>query len=56
LTNPVRPRDIVLVVEDSTDNLGMLTEALEAAGMTVLIAIDGDAALDLVSNITPDSS
>jgi len=54
LTNPVRPRDIVLVVEDSTDNLGMLTEALEAAGMTVLIAIDGDAALDLVSNITPD--
>lgn len=32
----------------------MLTEALEAAGMTVLIAIDGDAALDLVANITPD--
>jgi DNA-binding NarL/FixJ family response regulator len=54
LTAQDQPRDIVLVVEDSTDNLGMLTEALEAAGMTVLIAIDGDAALDLVANITPD--
>jgi len=48
------PRDIVLVVEDSAENLGMLTEALETAGMTVLVAIDGDAALDLVRNITPD--
>jgi DNA-binding response OmpR family regulator/DNA-binding CsgD family transcriptional regulator len=54
LTTKIQPRDIVLVVEDSTDNLGMLTEALEAAGMTVLIAIDGDAALDVVANITPD--
>ena len=54
MTNPTKPRDIVLVVEDSTDNLGMLTETLEGAGMTVLVAIDGDAALDLVRNITPD--
>lgn len=48
------PRDIVLVVEDSADNLGMLMQALEEAGMTVLVAIDGDAALKLVEQITPD--
>jgi DNA-binding response OmpR family regulator/DNA-binding CsgD family transcriptional regulator len=48
-------QDIVLVVEDSTDNLGMLTEALETAGMTVLVAVSGDAALALVENITPDN-
>jgi DNA-binding NarL/FixJ family response regulator len=53
-TTTAQPRDIVLVVEDSTDNLGMLTEALESAGMTVLIAVDGDTALDIVANITPD--
>jgi DNA-binding NarL/FixJ family response regulator len=47
-------RDIVLVVEDSTDSLGMLTDALEMAGMTVLVAVSGDAALTLVDNITPD--
>jgi DNA-binding NarL/FixJ family response regulator len=50
----LHPRDIVLIVEDSVDNLGMLTEAIEEAGMTVLVAIDGDAALNLVQEITPD--
>jgi DNA-binding NarL/FixJ family response regulator len=50
----MHPRDIVLIVEDSVDNLGMLTTALEEAGMTVLVAIDGDAALSLVGEITPD--
>jgi len=52
--NESHPRDIVLVVEDSVDNLGMLMQALEEAGMTVLVAIDGDAALKLVEQITPD--
>jgi DNA-binding NarL/FixJ family response regulator len=54
VTEPLHPRDIVLIVEDNVDNLGMLTEALDAAGMTVLVAIDGDAALNLVGEITPD--
>lgn len=48
------PRDIVLVVEDSPDNLGMLTTALEAAGMTVLVAMDGASALGTAEEITPD--
>lgn len=52
--NESHPRDIVLVVEDSVDNLGMLMQALEEAGMTVLVAVDGDAALKLVEQITPD--
>jgi DNA-binding response OmpR family regulator len=33
--------DIVLVVDDSPDTLRMLTDALEDAGMTVLVAIEG---------------
>ncbi|MEO0992315.1 MAG: DNA-binding response regulator, partial [Pseudomonadota bacterium] len=34
-------RDIVLLVDDSPETLGMLTEALETAGLTVLVARDG---------------
>ena len=44
----MRPRDasdIVLVVDDSPDTLRMLTDALEDAGMTVLVAIEGAQAL-----------
>ena len=47
-------RDTVLVVDDAPDSLGFLTETLDAAGYTVLIATDGDSALHLVSQITPD--
>lgn len=54
MNDTIHPRDIVLIVEDSIDNLGMLTQALEEAGLTVLVAVDGDAALSLVGEITPD--
>jgi DNA-binding NarL/FixJ family response regulator len=54
VSEQARPRDIVLVVDDSPDNLGMLTTAIEEAGMTVLVAMDGDSALRLVEQITPD--
>lgn len=47
-------RDIVLVVDDSPETLSFLTDALEEAGMTVLVAVGGSSALDLVSRITPD--
>jgi len=47
-------RDIVLVVDDSPETLGMLTDALEQSGATVLVATDGEAALDLTARITPD--
>jgi DNA-binding response OmpR family regulator/DNA-binding CsgD family transcriptional regulator len=49
-----RRRDTVLVVDDTPDTLNLLTETLDHAGFTVLIATDGQAALDLVEHITPD--
>lgn len=48
------PRNIVLVVDDSPDTLRMLTDAIEDAGMTVLVALDGEQALSLIERITPD--
>ncbi len=47
-------RDIVLVVDDTPDTLGFLTNALENAGLTVLVATDGASAIKLLSQITPD--
>jgi DNA-binding NarL/FixJ family response regulator len=47
-------RNIVLVVDDSPDTLGLLTEAIQKAGMTVLVAREGDDALSIVEKITPD--
>ena len=49
-----RQRDIILVVDDSPDTLSFLTEAIERSGATVLVAVAGDLALDLVDEITPD--
>jgi DNA-binding response OmpR family regulator len=46
--------DIVLVVDDSPDTLKMLTDALEEAGMTVLVAIDGEQALSMIEKVAPD--
>ncbi len=48
------PRDIVLLVDDSPDALGFLTDALEQSGFSVLIATSGPAALNIVERITPD--
>ncbi len=47
-------RDIVLVVDDTPETLGFLTEALEHAGVTVLVATDGMSAVKLLSHIIPD--
>ncbi|MFC4314245.1 response regulator [Steroidobacter flavus] len=47
-------RDTVLVVDDTPETLGFLTDTLDQAGFTVLIAIDGDSALELVDQVTPD--
>jgi DNA-binding NarL/FixJ family response regulator len=50
----VEPRNIVLVVDDSPSTLRMLTDAIEGAGMTVLVALEGEQALSLIDRITPD--
>jgi DNA-binding response OmpR family regulator len=49
-----RKRDIALVVDDSPETLRLLTDALDGAGMTVMVAMDGAAALRIVDQITPD--
>ena len=47
-------RATILVVDDTPESLRFLTATLERAGMTVLIAIDGLAALELLEHATPD--
>jgi DNA-binding response OmpR family regulator/DNA-binding CsgD family transcriptional regulator len=47
-------RDTVLVVDDTPETLGLLTDTLDRAGFTVLIATDGTAALELIDLVTPD--
>src|SRR6476659_1117136 len=47
-------RDIVLVVDDSPETLRMLTDALEEAGMTVLVAREGEYALSIIERVLPD--
>lgn len=47
-------RDTILVVDDTPETLGFLTDTLDNAGFTVLIATDGESAVALVDQITPD--
>lgn len=47
-------REIVLVVDDSPEALGFLTDAMESSGVTVLVARSGEAALGIARQITPD--
>jgi CheY-like chemotaxis protein len=47
-------RDIVLVVDDSPETLRLMTDALEEAGMTVLVAREGEHALSIVEKVVPD--
>jgi DNA-binding NarL/FixJ family response regulator len=54
MTDAVRARDIVLVVDDSPETLGFLTTAMEEAGVTVLVARSGEAGLAIAAKVTPD--
>lgn len=47
-------KDLVLVVDDSPESLGMINDTLDAAGLKVLVALEGMQALGIASNITPD--
>ena len=46
-------RDTVLVVDDTPETLSLLTDTLDQAGFTVLIATDGESALHLVDRSPP---
>lgn len=48
------PDYTVLVVDDSPESLRMLTDALDGAGMTVLVATDGEEALARIQEVRPD--
>ena len=54
MTTDPNKRDVALVVDDSPETLRLLTDALDGAGMTVMVAMDGAAAMRIVDQITPD--
>jgi len=49
-----RDKITVLVVDDSPESLGMINMALDKAGISVLIALDGQQAMNVLEQITPD--
>ncbi len=49
-----KKRDVALVVDDSPETLRLLTDARDGAGMTVMVALDGAAAMRIIDQITPD--
>jgi len=52
---PEAERHMVLVVDDAPSSLGMLCDTLEASGYTVLVAADGEAALQRLELVVPDA-
>lgn len=43
-----------LIVDDSPDSLGLLNTVLSSAGMTVLVALGGEQALNIIEQVSPD--
>ncbi len=48
------PSDVVLVVDDSPETVRLLTDVLDAEGMTVTVALDGEAAVRVAGRLRPD--
>ncbi len=57
-SDPIHSHDsnktVALIVDDSPETLSMLNETLDNAGHTVLVAMEGQQALMITQNITPD--
>jgi DNA-binding NarL/FixJ family response regulator len=53
-TDGLFPAATILVVDDTLESLKFVTVALEAAGMTVLVAGSGEAALQSMALVPPD--
>ncbi|WP_027348635.1 response regulator transcription factor [Halotalea alkalilenta] len=47
-------KDLILVVDDSPDSLGMIHHALDQAGLTALLALEGAQALSIAEKMVPD--
>lgn len=54
MTIDIKRRDVALVIDDTAETLRMLTDALDGAGMTVMVALDGTSALRIVEQMVPD--
>ena len=52
--SPEQARQRVLVVDDTPETLALLTDALEEAGMTVLVSVDGASAIERAQHAMPD--
>lgn len=46
--------EVVLVVDDSPESLGLINDALEAANINVLLALEGQQALSIAKRMKPD--
>ena len=46
--------DLVLIVDDVPDNLSVLHDALDESGYTVLIATNGESAIQRAAQALPD--
>jgi DNA-binding NarL/FixJ family response regulator len=53
-SSAAEPTDIVLIVDDTPDNLAVLHDALDESGYTVLVATSGEAALATAAQARPD--
>lgn len=53
LTSPA-DTGVILIVDDTPDNLALLSDALDAAGYMVLVALDGNSALNRLQRRRPD--
>jgi len=51
---PKSTKELVLIVDDSPENLGMLNLALEKEGMETLVALEGKQALQIAEKMRPD--
>ncbi|WP_437627746.1 response regulator [Sorangium sp. So ce1151] len=48
------PSGLILIVDDSADNLSVLSSALMADGLEVAVACDGEEAIELAGRVQPD--
>src|SRR6202162_2159703 len=49
-----KKRDVALVIDDSPETLRLLTDALDGAGLTVMVAMVGAAVVQIVDHTTTD--
>jgi DNA-binding NarL/FixJ family response regulator len=56
MTNATRAahQGVVLIVDDTPENLALLSDALDVAGYMVLVALDGHSALERMQRLRPD--